>query len=43
MAPGVFFTTPATPELPRPPMPAGQLTEVELPTFDLNSELTADR
>ena len=39
--PGVFLTTPATPELPRPPTPTGKLTCVETPTFDLN--VGADR
>ena len=35
MAPGVCFTSPATPSLPLPPTPAGQFTDVPTPTFFL--------
>ena len=40
-APCVFETTPATPELPRAPMPVGQLTQVLLPTRDFQAVLVS--
>src|SRR5439155_18723669 len=42
MAPGVWRTWPATPSLPLPPTPAGQLTAVPAPTFDFHAGLTCD-
>ena len=38
--PGVCLTKPATPSLPLPPKPAGQLTAVALPTLVAQSGLT---
>src|SRR6516165_1346545 len=43
MAPGVCLTTPATPSLPRPPMPVGHSTEVFRPTLSAQPLLTAER
>jgi len=37
--PAVRETRPATPEEPRAPIPAGNVTAVEFPTFDLRGEL----
>ncbi len=42
-APGVCLTSPATPSLPLPPTPTGQLTEVATPTFFLKSGETLER
>src|SRR4030095_453914 len=36
-APGVCWTSPATPSLPAPPRPTGQLTELALPTLVFHS------
>ncbi len=41
--PGVCFTRPDTPSLPLPPTPTGQLTEVAIPTFSLNSSDIFDK
>ncbi len=42
-APSVFLTTPATPELPLPPTPAGQFAFTPLPIFDFQAGLTVER
>ena len=42
-APGVFATTPVTPDEPLAPTPVGKETCVELPTFDFHSGLIVDR
>src|SRR3990172_2538557 len=41
-APGVCATVAATPSLPRPPSPTGQLTDVPLPTRRCHSGLTLE-
>src|SRR5579859_6827163 len=43
MAPAVDLTWAATPALPLPPTPVGQLTVVPAPTFDFQSGFTAAR
>ena len=43
MAPGVCFTTPATPSFPFPPIPTGQLTDGPRPTFARHSVFTVVR
>src|ERR1043166_819243 len=40
MAPSDCLTCPVTPSLPRPPRPAGQLTDAALPTFSFHSAET---
>ena len=40
MLPGVCFSIPATPSLPLPPNPRGQLTDVLLPTLLFHSLLS---
>ncbi|OLC37242.1 MAG: hypothetical protein AUH81_06620 [Candidatus Rokubacteria bacterium 13_1_40CM_4_69_5] len=41
--PGVWFTVAATPSLPLPPSPTGQLTDVPFPTLLRHSGLTFER
>ena len=43
MAPSVWPIAAATPSFFSAPMPVGNLTWVEVPTFDLNSGLTVER
>ena len=43
MPPGVWATVAATPELPRAPVPVGQLTATPVPTFDFHCGLTLAR
>src|SRR5581483_7882822 len=43
IAPGVCASAPRTPALPWPPVPAGQLTEVDVPTLVFHAGLTCER